>query len=42
VQGRYVDAEPLLLRSIAIREARMGPRHPDVGITLGNLGLVYL
>ena len=27
-QGRYVEAEPLYRRSLAIREKALGPEHP--------------
>ena len=29
-QGRYVEAEPLMKRSLAIREKALGPEHPSV------------
>jgi Tetratricopeptide repeat len=36
-QGRYGEAEPLYLRSLAIREKALGPDHPDVATVLNNL-----
>ena len=30
VQGKYVEAEPLYQRSLAIREKALGPEHPQV------------
>jgi CHAT domain-containing protein len=40
--GKYVEAEPLYLRSLAIREKIRGPDHPDVAESLNNLGLLYV
>ncbi|MFP6869130.1 MAG: tetratricopeptide repeat protein [Nitrospinota bacterium] len=40
-QGRYKEAEPLYLRSLAIREKALGPGHPDVAQSLGNLAARY-
>ena len=40
-QGRYEDAEPLLKRSLAIREQALGPDHPDVAGSLNNLAVLY-
>ena len=37
-QGKYVEAEPLLKRSLAIREKALGPEHPDVAQALENYG----
>ena len=28
-------------RSLAIREQALGPDHPDVGVALNNLALIY-
>ena len=36
-QGKYDDAEPLYKRALAILEETLGPRHPDVAISLNNL-----
>jgi tetratricopeptide (TPR) repeat protein len=41
VQGRYAEAEPLLLRAIAIREQALGPEHPEVAPSLSNLAMLY-
>lgn len=40
-QSRYVEAEPLHKRSLAVREKVLGPEHPDVAQSLNNLALVY-
>ena len=41
LQGKFVDAEPLYKRSLAIREKSLGPEHPRVAGSLNNLaGLV--
>ena len=37
VQKRYAEAEPLIRRSLAIRENVLGPDHPDVARSLNNL-----
>ena len=36
VQGKYAEAEPLIERSLAIREKPLGPEHPHVATTLAN------
>jgi tetratricopeptide (TPR) repeat protein len=36
-QGRYVEAEPLYLRSLSIREQQLGQDHLDVVLNLGTL-----
>ena len=41
VQGNYGKAEPLCLRSLAIREKVLGKEHPDVAASLNGLALVY-
>jgi tetratricopeptide (TPR) repeat protein len=41
VQGKYVDAEPLYRRSLAIREKVLGPEHPDVAASFNNQALLY-
>ena len=38
---QYADAEPLLKRSLAIREQALGPLHPHVAASLSNLALLY-
>ncbi|CAN0037961.1 unnamed protein product, partial [Ectocarpus sp. 12 AP-2014] len=35
-QGKYEEADPLYLRSLAIYENAYGPHHPDVAIGLNN------
>jgi len=40
-QGRYNDAEPLLLQSLYIRKRQLGNDHPDVATSLNNLALLY-
>ena len=32
-QGNHAEAEPLYLRSLAIREEVLGPEHPEVAVT---------
>lgn len=41
-RGRAEEALPVLLRSLEIREAELGPEHPYVGSTLANLGNAYV
>ena len=41
VQGKYVEAEPLFKRSLAIREKVLGPEHPDVAASFNNLASLY-
>ena len=40
-QGLYVQAEPLLKRSLAIKERALGPNHPDVAASLENMATLY-
>ena len=40
-QGRYVDAEPLYKRSLAIREKSLGPDRSEVAESLNNLAFLY-
>ena len=40
-QGRYADAEPLLKRSLAIKEKVFGSDNPDVAASLNNLAELY-
>jgi len=40
-QGRYDQAEPLLMRTLAIREKVLRPEHPDVAQSLNNLAVLY-
>jgi tetratricopeptide (TPR) repeat protein len=39
--GEYAEAEPLYLRSLAIREKVLGKDHPDVAASLNNLAELY-
>jgi tetratricopeptide (TPR) repeat protein len=39
--GRYREAEPLYVRSLAIREQQLGTDHPDTAISLNNLAGLY-
>jgi CHAT domain-containing protein/Tfp pilus assembly protein PilF len=39
--GRDSDAIPIGQRLLAIREQTLGPDHPNVGVTLAYLGLLY-
>ena len=41
-KGNYAQAEPLYRRSLAIREKVLGSEHPDVALSLSNLGRLYL
>ena len=36
-QGKSDDAKPLYKRALAIREETLGPRHPDVALSLNSL-----
>ncbi len=36
-QGRYSEAEPLFLRTLAIFEVRLGTGHPNTQTVLSNL-----
>lgn len=40
-QYRYVMADPLYRRALAIMEDRLGPEHPETAACLMNLGSVY-
>ena len=40
--GRFDEAEPLYLRSMEIREALLGPDHPNVTVLKNNLGALYV
>ncbi|MEL6555441.1 MAG: tetratricopeptide repeat protein, partial [Cyanobacteria bacterium J06621_11] len=40
-QGRYQEAEPLLLDALNIRKAELGERHPDTATSLFNLAELY-
>jgi CHAT domain-containing protein/Tfp pilus assembly protein PilF len=40
-QGRWGEAEALFHRSLQMREAALGPAHPEVATSLNNLGGLY-
>jgi tetratricopeptide (TPR) repeat protein len=40
-QGRYTEAEPLYVRSLAIREEQLGANHPHTATSLNNLAGLY-
>src|SRR6266487_2081486 len=40
-RARYVEAEPLYQRALAIREQQLGPDHPDTAGSLNNLAGLY-
>ena len=40
-QGKYVEAEPLYKRALAIDEKAVGPEHPEVATILDNLASLY-
>jgi tetratricopeptide (TPR) repeat protein len=40
-QGRYLEAEPLSRRALAIREQQLGSEHPDTSASLNNLAGLY-
>ena len=40
MQGRYAEAEPLYIRSLAVKKA-LRADHPDVGTSLNNLAALY-
>ena len=40
-QDNYAAAEPLYVRSLAIREKVLGPEHPDVATSLNNLAELF-
>jgi tetratricopeptide (TPR) repeat protein len=39
--GHYAEAQPHLERSLGLRSARLGPKHPDTLISKNNLALLY-
>ncbi len=41
-QGRYAQAEPLYLRSLAIKENTLGSDHLDVTKILSGLAVLYI
>ena len=40
-EGRYGEAEPLLVEALIIRKQLLGSEHPEVATTLNNLALLY-
>jgi tetratricopeptide (TPR) repeat protein len=40
-QGRYVEAEPLLVKVLNLRKLLLGDEHPDVAESLNNLASIY-
>ncbi|MCL1466882.1 tetratricopeptide repeat protein [Argonema galeatum] len=40
-QGRYSEAEPLLLQGLELRKRWLGDEHPDVATSLNNLANLY-
>jgi tetratricopeptide (TPR) repeat protein len=40
-QGRYGEAEPLLVEALEISKAELGNRHPSTATSLNNLALLY-
>ena len=40
LRARYAEAEPLFRRALAIREAALGPDHPDTATSLNNLAVL--
>ncbi|NJM99427.1 MAG: tetratricopeptide repeat protein, partial [Phormidesmis sp. RL_2_1] len=40
-QGRYGEAEPLLVEALAIRKTELGDRHPSTATSLNNLAGLY-
>jgi len=40
-QGRYVEVEPLYLKSLELKRKQVGGQHLDIAITLNNLACLY-
>jgi CHAT domain-containing protein/tetratricopeptide (TPR) repeat protein len=40
-EGKYTEAIPLAERAVALKEKRLGPRHPSVANSLNNLAALY-
>ena len=40
-QGRYPEAEPLLLEALDLYKQLLGDNHPDVALSLNNLAALY-
>src|SRR5262245_11555226 len=41
-QVRHKEAKPLAERSLALREANLGPNHPNVATSLDSLATIYM
>ena len=41
ITGEYAKAEPLFQEALRIRRKVLGPEHPDVALSLNNLGELY-
>jgi len=40
-RGQYTEAEPLLIKSLALREKILGPEHPSLALSLHNMARLY-
>ena len=40
-QGRYIEAEPLLIKALELRQRLLGEEHPDVATSYNNLAGLY-
>jgi len=40
-KGSYAEAVPLALQALELRENLLGSKHPNVAVSLNNLGLLY-
>jgi tetratricopeptide (TPR) repeat protein len=40
-KGAYAEAVPLAMQALNLRESMLGPKHPNVAVSLNNLGLLY-
>ncbi|WP_295559747.1 tetratricopeptide repeat protein [uncultured Hyphomicrobium sp.] len=40
-QGKYAEAAPISERLLALREAKLGPSHPEVATSLNDLATIY-
>ena len=41
MQGRFKEAEPLLVEALSMYRTSMPPDHPSIAINLNNLALLY-